>query len=80
MRKNAFDGCCEIRNYVNNKWPVEDRPKDDSSYFGFDPENEELLPIDAENRTPVQEDVAPGYLFRVDFDKTGETFEIVLIS
>ena len=79
MRKNAFFGRNEIRAYVN-KWSIEDRPKGDSSYFGYDPENEEVLPIAVEDETPVPAHVEPGYLFRVDFDQTGEIFEIVLIS
>ncbi len=79
MEKNVFAASNDIRNLVN-RWPIEDRPKDDSSYFGYDPENEIILPIETDSRDLVPNDIGPGYLFRVDFDQTGETFEIVLVA
>jgi hypothetical protein len=79
MKMNAFDARNTIRAHVNN-WPVEDRPKDDSVFFGFDTENEQVLKIEVSDREPIPADVTPGYLFRVDFDAVGLTFEIVLIS
>ena len=45
-----------------------EKPKGESIYFAFDPEEEEIIQIEAVEEDPKPSNIF-GYLYRVDFDK-----------
>ena len=78
MKATAFDGMKQVELTVDNDLKKEDRTG--RRFFAFDPENESLLKIEVVNEEPLPHEFSNGYLFRVDFDESGESYEITLVS
>jgi len=55
-----------------------EKPKDDAIFFGFDPDDEEVIQIEVIDEKPSPSNFI-GHLYRVDFDKDGN-YNILYLS
>jgi len=65
----------EIRQLVEQ---MPEKPKDDAVFFGYDPENDEVIQIEVVDEEPTPSNFI-GHLYRVDFDKDGN-YNILYLS
>ena len=77
MRANAFSGMTEVKRAINHQFETEDR--EGRHFFGFDPENELLMRIECQDDEPLPGQFSGGYLYRVDFDETGDSYEVTML-